>query len=230
MARLKNTITDKTINRKALTFATEVVSNVINTNLEQAPTDTVQDEITAAGLESEQSAADKLSFLLKAITAVKQDIECKLADLTYEVVCHAGDFTNPFTVPDDTWTLIPFKTIYYQPTTGTFLDGEFTATKTGYYDVDVFFYDKDLITPIVELGLRIGGDFDAYLADYCTIGTEKLKLQGSRKVYCRAGQKIYAQLYQNSGGNIEFNSVAYPGTDGYISISFAGSYRAANNL
>lgn len=230
MARLKNTILDKTVNRKALTFAADIVSNTVNTNLEQVAGDNVVEQIDAAGLESEQSAVDKLAFLLKSITAAKQDIECKLADLTYEVVCHAGDFTNPFTVPDDTWTLIPFKTIYYQPSTGTFLDGEFTATKTGYYDVDVFFYDKDIVTPIVELGLRIGGDFDGFLADYCTIGTDKLKLQGSRKVYCRAGQKIYAQLYQNSGVDIEFNSVAYPGTDGYISISFAGSYRAATNL
>jgi hypothetical protein len=124
--------------------------------------------------------------------------------------------------------LIPFKTIYYTPTTGTFLDGEFTAAKTGFYQVDVFFYDKDLVMPVVELGLRIGGDFDGFLADYCTIGTDKLKLQGSRKVYCRAGQKIYASLYQNSGAGVEFNSVAYPGTDGYISISWVGSYRAAN--
>lgn len=230
MARLKNSSLDKTVNRKALTFATEVVSNVVNTNLEQLPADTTVDLIDAAGLESEQSAADKLAFALKTITAIKQDIECKISDLTYEVVCQAENFDAPFTVPDDTWTLIPYHTINYEPTTGTFLDGEFTASKTGYYDVDVFFYDKDIVTPVVELALRIGGDFDAYLADYCTIGTDKLKLQGSRKVYCRAGQKIYAQLYQNSGVGIDFNTVAYPGTDGYISISYAGSYRAANNI
>ena len=229
MARLKNTILDKTVNRKALTFDAEMVSNTANANLQLIEGDTVTEQIDAAGLESEQSAADKLAFLLKSITAVKQDIECKLADLTYEVVCHAGDFTNPFTVPDDTWTLIPYKTIYYTPSSGVFLDGEFTATKTGYYQVDVFFYDKDIVTPIVELGLRIGGDFDGFLADYCTIGTDKLKLQGSRKVYCRAGQKIYASLYQNSGGDVEFNSVAYPGTDGYISISYVGSFRSATN-
>jgi hypothetical protein len=228
MARLKNTVLDKQINRKALTFTAESVSNVSNTNLELPPADTVQEAIDILGLESEQSAADKLAFLMKSITAVKSDLECKLTDLTYEVVCHAGDFTAPFTVPDDTWTLIPFKTIYYTPTTGTFLDGEFTAAKTGFYQVDVFFYDKDLVMPVVELGLRIGGDFDGFLADYCTIGTDKLKLQGSRKVYCRAGQKIYASLYQNSGAGVEFNSVAYPGTDGYISISWVGSYRAAN--
>jgi len=230
MGRLKNTVLDKTVNRKALTFATEVVSNVTNTNLELAPSDGVTEQIDAAGLESEQSAGDKLAFLLKTITAVKQDIDCKISDLTYEVVCQAEGFDGQFTVPDDTWTLIPYHTVNYEPTTGTFLDGEFTASKAGYYDVDVFFYDKDLITPVVELSLRVGGDFDAYLADYCTIGTDKLKLQGSRKVYCRAGQKIYAQLYQNSGVDIDFNTVAYPGTDGYISISYAGSYRAANNI
>lgn len=230
MAKVENSISYRKNNRKSMTFETEITSNVGNANLGRTEGDTIVNQIDAAGLESEQSAGDKLAFMLQTVTAVKTDIECKLADLTYEVVCHAGDFTNPFTVPDDTWTLIPYKTIYYQPSTGTFLDGEFTATKTGYYDVDVFFYDKDIVTPIVELGLRIGGDFDGFLADYCTIGTDKLKLQGSRKVYCRAGQKIYAQLYQNSGVDIEFNSVAYPGTDGYISISFAGSYRAATNL
>lgn len=230
MAKLKNSALYNTINEKALTFRPKGSTNTVNTRLELDDTDTTIEQIDAAGLESEQSAADKLAFTLKTITAIKQDIECKISDLTYEVVCQAENFDAPFTVPDDTWTLIPYHTINYEPTTGTFLDGEFTASKTGYYDVDVFFYDKDIVTPVVELALRIGGDFDAYLADYCTIGTDKLKLQGSRKVYCRAGQKIYAQLYQNSGVGIDFNTVAYPGTDGYISISYAGSYRAANNI
>ncbi len=75
MSRLKNSSLDKTVNRKALTFATEVVSNVVNTNLEQLPADTTVDLIDAAGLESEQSAADKLAFTLETITAIKQDIE-----------------------------------------------------------------------------------------------------------------------------------------------------------
>lgn len=57
MARLKNTILDKTINRKALTFAADVVSNTVNTNLEQAPTDTITDQIEAAAASAEQRAA-----------------------------------------------------------------------------------------------------------------------------------------------------------------------------
>ena len=57
MARLKNTILDKTINRKALTFAADVVSNTVNTNLEQAPADTITDQIEAAAASAEQRAA-----------------------------------------------------------------------------------------------------------------------------------------------------------------------------
>lgn len=230
MARLKNSVQYNTVNRKALTFDAEIVSNLANTNLERVEGDTITNEIDAAGLESEISSAEKFAALMRALGCLKCELEERLEELTYEVVCHASDFTSPFTVPDDTWTLIPFETVRYSPSSGSFSAGEFTAAKTGYYQVDVFFYDKDMTLPVVELGLQIGGDYDGFLADYCTIGTEKLKLQGSRKVYCITGQKIYASLYQNSGGDVEFNSVAFPGTDGYISISYAGGIRSATNL
>ena len=227
MARLKNTILDKTINRKALTFAVDVVSNTVNTNLEQAPTDTVVDQIDAAGLESEQSAADKLAFLLAALTNVKCELESKLAE-RYEVICHADTIPTAYSVPSGATTIIPFTTLIFTPSDGSYSSPTgFTAGRSGYYDVDAKFQNANLVTPVTQVALSILGSHGGGTVDEVVMGTEIMRLQGSLKVWCDAGDNIYAALYQNSGAGILFNTLAHPGASGYISISYAGSHKAA---
>jgi hypothetical protein len=229
MARLKNTITDKSINRKALTFATEVVSNVVNTNLEQAPTDTVTDQIDAAGLESEQSAADKFAFLFRLIAAVKAELLCKLTP--YEVVCHAQEIPTAFSVPDNTLTIIPFTTLVYTPSTGSYSAATgFTVERDGYYDVDAAFQNYSLTTPVVRVFMNIGtGAGTTYQVDDVIMGTEIMRLQGSMKIWCNAGDSIRVYLLHQAGVGILFNTLAHPGATGYVSISYAGSYKAATH-
>lgn len=228
MGRLKNSTLDKSVNRKALTFATEVVSNVINTNLEQAPTDSTIDQIDAAGLESEQSAADKFAFLLKTITAIKQDIECKLADLNYNVVCHGYGLAGQFTALRGVVTVIPFNQLLYTPADGTYLNGEFTVGKSGFYDVHAHFENDILLAPAgEEMRLMIGGSNDVVECDSFIINTDRSVLQGSRVVYCKAGQKIYSGIQHTYAGDIDLNDVASPGANGYISISYSARKNAA---
>jgi len=229
MARLKNTITDKSINRKALTFATEVVSNVVNTNLEQAPTDTVTDQIDAAGLESEQSAADKFAFLFRLIAAVKAELLCKLTP--YEVVCHAQEIPTAFSVPDNTLTIIPFTTLVYTPSTGSYSAATgFTVERDGYYDVDAAFQNYSLTTPVVRVFMNIGTSAGiTYQVDDVIMGTEIMRLQGSMKIWCNAGDSIRVYLLHQAGVGILFNTLAHPGATGYVSISYAGSYKAATH-
>lgn len=228
MARLKNTILDKTINRKALTFAADVVSNTVNTNLEQAPTDTVIDQIGAAGLESEQSAVDKLSFMMQMLTAAICSIECKLSELTYNVACHGYGLAGQFTALQGVTTVIPFNQLLYTPADGTYLNGEFTVAKTGFYDVHAHFENDLLLAPAgEEMRLMIGGSNDVVECDSFIINTDRSVLQGSRVVYCAAGQKIYSGIQHTYLGDIDLNDVASPGANGYISISYSARQTAA---
>lgn len=228
MARLKNTILDKTINRKALTFAADVVSNTVNTNLEQAPTDTVIDQIDAAGLESEQSAVDKLSFMMQMLTAAICSIECKLSELTYNVACHGYGLAGQFTALQGVTTVIPFNQLLYTPADGTYLNGEFTVAKTGFYDVHAHFENDLLLAPVgEEMRLMIGGSNDVVECDSFIINTDRSVLQGSRVVYCAAGQKIYSGIQHTYLGDIDLNDVASPGANGYISISYSARQTAA---
>lgn len=226
MARLKNTILDKTVNRKALTFAADVVSNTVNTNLEQVAGDNVVEQIDAAGLESEQSAADKFAFLLAALTNVKCELESKLAE-RYEVICHADTAPITFSVPSGATTTIPFSNLIYTPSDGHYSLGHFFVNKAGYYDVDVRFLCPPKTAPVTLISLSILGSFGGGTVDEVIIGTEILRLQGSLKIYCEVGDSIYAAVYQNSGVTILFSAAADTQAAGYISISYAGSHKAA---
>ena len=228
MARLKNTILDKTINRKALTFAADVVSNTVNTNLEQVAGDNVVEQIDAAGLESEQSAVDKLSFMMQMLTAAICSIECKLSELTYNVACHGYGLAGQFTALQGVTTVIPFNQLLYTPADGTYLNGEFTVAKTGFYDVHAHFENDLLLAPAgEEMRLMIGGSNDVVECDSFIINTDRSVLQGSRVVYCAAGQKIYSGIQHTYLGDIDLNDVASPGANGYISISYSARQTAA---
>ena len=228
MARLKNTILDKTVNRKALTFAADVVSNTVNTNLEQVAGDNVVEQIDAAGLESEQSAVDKLSFMMQMMTAAVCSLECKIAELTYNVVCHGYGLAGQFTALQGVTTVIPFNQLLYTPADGTFLNGEFTVAKTGFYDVHVAFENDLLLAPAgEEMRLMIGGSNDVVECDSFIINTDRSVLQGSRVVYCAAGENIYSGIQHTYLGDIDLNDVASPGANGYISISYSARQTAA---
>lgn len=227
MGKLKNSIQYKTINRKALTFIAEEVSNVSNTNLEKKPADVIIEQIDAAGLESEKSAAGKMAVLWKLIAAAKKEILCKILDMFYEVICHASGIPTAFSVPNNTNTIIPFNVLVYTPSTGSYSVAGFTAARSGYYDVDVRFENANLTTPVTQITLLIWGTNGGVPVDEVIMGTEIMRLQGSLKIWCAAGDRIYAALYQNSGAGILFNTLAHPGASGYISISYAGSPKAA---
>lgn len=230
MGKLKNSIQYKTINRKALTFIAEEVSNVSNTNLEKKPGDVIIEQIDAAGLESEKSAAGKMAFLMKMLYNLKRELLCKIND-RYEVVCHASSFAaGVWSAINGVSTVVPFNTLVYTPTDGSFSLGEFTAGRSGYYDVDVYLFNQLLTAPPGALVyLQIAGSLDIYDCDSRQINTERFYLQGSRKVWCAKGGKIYAAVRHDQVTPIDINSVVAPGADGYISISYAGTGRAANH-
>jgi len=228
MAKVENSISYRKNNRKSMTFETEIVSNVANVNLTRPQEDVVIQEIDAAGLESEQSAADKFAFLLKTITAIKQDIECKLIDLNYNVVCHGYGLAGQFTALQGVVTVIPFNQLLYTPADGTYLNGEFTVGKSGFYDVHAHFENDLLLAPVgEEMRLVIGGSNDVVECDSFIINTDRSVLQGSRVVYCKAGQKIYSGIQHTYAGDIDLNDVASPGANGYISISYSARKTAA---
>lgn len=228
MAKVENSISYRKNNRKSMTFETEIVSNVANVNLTRPQEDVVIQEIDAAGLESEQSAADKFAFLLKTITAIKQDIECKLIDLNYNVVCHGYGLAGQFTALQGVTTVIPFNQLLYTPADGTYLNGEFTVGKSGFYDVHAHFENDLLLAPVgEEMRLMIGGSNDVVECDSFIINADRSVLQGSRVVYCKAGQKIYSGIQHTYAGDIDLNDVASPGANGYISISYSARKNAA---
>ncbi len=229
MARLKNTITDKSINRKALTFAADVVSNTVNTNLEMNPADAVTNEIDVSALETANDSGNKFAFLFRLIAAVKAELLCKLTP--YEVICHAQDIPTAFSVPDNTLTIIPFATLVYTPSTGSYsAPTGFTVERDGYYDVDAAFQNYSLTTPVVRVFMNIGTSAGiTYQVDDVIMGTEIMRLQGSMKIWCNAGDSIQVYLLHQAGVGILFNTLAHPGAAGYVSISYAGSYKAATH-
>ena len=173
-----------------------------------------------------KDAAGKFGFLMKMLGAMKKDILCKLQP--YEVICHATTVPTAFSVPNNTNTIIPFSSLVYTPTDGSYagLSG-FTAGRSGYYDVDARFENANLTTPVTQITLLIFGTNGGVPVDEVIMGTEIMRVQGSLKIWCKAGDSIYAALYQNSGGGILFNTLAHPGASGYISISYAGSRKSA---
>lgn len=228
MGKLKNSTLYNSINEKALTFRPKGNTNTVNTRLELDDTDTTIDQIDAAGLESEQSAADKFAFLMKTLTAVKTDLECKLADLNYNVACHGYGLAGQFTALQGVVTVIPFNQLLYTPADGTYLNGEFTVGKSGFYDVHAHFENDLLLAPAgEEMRLMIGGSNDVVECDSFIINTDRSVLQGSRVVYCKAGQKIYSGIQHTYAGDIDLNDVASPGANGYISISYSARKNAA---
>ena len=228
MGKLQNSILYNTVNEKALTFRPKGSTNSVNTRLELTEEDNVTDAINTAGLESEQSAVDKLSFMWQMISAAVCNLECKLAELTYNVVCHGYGFAGQFTALQGLVTVIPFNQLLYTPTDGTFLNGEFTVAKSGFYDVHAHFENDLLLAPAgEEMRLMIGGSNDVVECDSFIINTDRSVLQGSRVVYCTAGQKIYSGIQHTYLGDIDLNDVASPGANGYISISYSARQTAA---
>lgn len=228
MGKVANSVSYRSNNRKSMTFETEIVSNISNVNLTRPQEDVVTQEIDAAGLESEQSAVDKLSFMMQMLTAAICSIECKLTELTYNVVCHGYGFAGQFTALQGVVTVIPFNQLLYTPADGTYLNGEFTVAKTGFYDVHAHFENDLLLAPAgEEMRLMIGGSNDVVECDSFIINTDRSVLQGSRVVYCAAGQKIHSGIQHTYLGDIDLNDVASPGANGYISISYSARQNAA---
>ena len=174
-----------------------------------------------------KDAADRMGFLMKMINVLKTELLCKLAH--YEVICHAQDIPTAFSVPDNTLTVIPFYTLVYTPTDGSYsaVTG-FTAGRAGYYDVDAAFQNYSLTTPVVRVFMNIGTSAGiTYQVDDVIMGTEIMRLQGSMKIWCNEGDSIRVYLLHQAGVGILFNTLAHPGASGYISISYAGSEKAA---
>lgn len=175
-----------------------------------------------------KDAAGKFGFLMKMLGAMKKDILCKLTP--YEVVCHAQDIPTAFSVPDNTLTIIPFTTLVYTPSTGSYsAPTGFTVERDGYYDVDAAFQNYSLTTPVVRVFMNIGTSGITYQVDDVIMGTEIMRLQGSMKIWCNAGDSIRVYLSHQAGVGILFNTLAHPGATGYVSISYAGSYKAATH-
>lgn len=231
MTIIKNSVNLNTVNEKALTFEIDKEGgSEYNQSLEVRDGDTITNTIDAKGLESEISAMQKLAAAFLAIAALKCELLDAIAEANYSVVCHAEAFAAPFTAPNGVSTVIPYSDLVYNPTDGSFLAGEFTAGRSGYYDVSAFFENDLLAAPAnVNLWLQIGGSFDGCDVDHCQITTDLVYLQGSRVVYCDAGGKIAASIRHDSATDVDLNSVAYPGASGYISISYSGTIYAANN-
>lgn len=228
MPKVSNSVNLYSVNRKATTFDGKGGGTQVNSYIQKPPADVVQDKIDLAGLESEQSAADKLGFLIKMISAVKADLLCKLTP--YEVICHAMDIPTAFSVPDNTTTIIPFTTLLYTPSTGTYsAPTGFQVAKSGYYDVDAAFQNYSLTTPTTRVFLNIGTSAVSYQVDDVIMGTEIMRLQGSMKIWCEKDDYIRAFLLHQAGTGILFNTLAHPGASGYISISYAGSHKAASH-
>lgn len=231
MTIIKNSLNLNTVNEKALTFEIgKEGGSEYNQALEVREGDTITNTIDAKGLESEISAMEKLAAAFLAIAALKCELLDAITEANYSVVCHADDFAEPFTAFTGVSTTIPYHVVRYEPTDGSFLDGEFTAGRSGYYDVSAFFENDLLVAPAnVNLWLLIGGSFDSCDVGHCQITTDLVYLQGSRVVYCEAGGIISASIRHDSGTDVDLNSETYPGASGYISISWCANIHAANN-
>lgn len=215
----------KSIDRKSQTFTqTGNGGGSFVRQVVQAVQDNAAD-ITSP--ESMKDAANKMGFLMKMINVLKTELLCKLAH--YEVICHAQDIPTAFSVPDNTLTIIPFYTLVYTPSDGSYSAATgFTAGRAGYYDVDAAFQNYSLTTPVVRVFMNIGTSAGiTYQVDDVIMGTEIMRVQGSMKIWCDEGDSIRAYLLHQAGVGILFNTLAHPGASGYISISYAGSEKAA---
>jgi hypothetical protein len=229
MAKLLNSYQYNTINRKALTFDAEIVSNTANSKMQVTEGDNITQLIDTQGLESEKSAAGKMGMLMSMINAAYSQALCKLND-RYEVICHAESIPTSFSVPDNANTIIPFTTLVYTPATGSYSPPTgFRVARSGYYDVDVMFQNYNLTTPVVRVFLVIGNTVSWYGVGDVVMGTEQMRVQGSMKIWCEKDDYIRAGLFHQAGVTILFNTLAHPGAGGYISISYAGSEKAASH-
>ena len=220
----------KSIDRNSQTFTqTGAGGGSFSRQVVQAADKAVQDKIDLSALETGKDAGNKFAFLFRLIAAVKAELLCKLTP--YEVVCHAQDIPTAFSVPDNTLTIIPFTTLVYTPSTGSYsAPTGFTVERDGYYDVDAAFQNYSLTTPVVRVFMNIGTSAGiTYQVDDVIMGTEIMRLQGSMKIWCNAGDSIRVYLLHQAGVGILFNTLAHPGATGYVSISYAGSYKAATH-
>lgn len=167
----------------------------------------------------------------RLVKAAFDKIMCYIEEIKpYEVVCHADTLPVPFNVPVATDTTIPFTTVQYEPTDGSFSAGQFTAGRSGYYDVDVMIINEGITNPNYRISLKIGGSRDVYIVDSIIIGaSDGFRMQGSRKVYCEEGGIVEAFLYHTGALTLGVNTIAHPGAYGYISIHFCGKVTAAIN-
>lgn len=230
MPKINNSQNYYTINRKALTFAADVSSRTVNTNLEVISDPVTTADIDLSNLETEQSASEKLAFAWKLITELACKIESLIADKTYSVVAHADNVYDEIPIPTGTAVTIPYHDLRFTPTDGTFVDGVFTAGKSGYYDVDCYYYDTKITPPMLAtLGISSTAD-GACEGDTTLVGSGRFKLQASRKVYLPAGGSVSAVLSHSLGTTQTFNyGTGDEAGYGYISISYCGGITAANN-
>lgn len=220
------------IRKQDLTFKLNGEINETNTALTLTPVEREAITQDLSTLETQEQSANNIAFLWKLISELACQIYNRVTELTYEVVCHAQSLPTDegFAVPTGTATKIPFNTVRYRPTDGSFLEGEFTAGRSGYYDVDVYYTDT-ITTPITRVWLGIAGGSDASDNDSLTINADYFQLQASRKIYCPKGGNIHAYLRHAYGFNITFNDRgADKHGDGFISISWAGSKKSATNI
>lgn len=216
----------QSIDRNALTFKMFGAGSVQFTNAAKKVADVA---ITDAELASAKGLAAKTAFLIRLIYNLKKELLCKINASKYEIICHASSFAaGVWSAVNGVSTVVPFNTIVYQPWEGSFSLGVFTVVKAGFYDVDVYLFNQLLTNPPgANVWLQIASNYDIYDCDSREINTERFYLQGSRKVWCPAGGIIYAAVRHDQVTPIDINSVAAPGADGYISISYAGSGKAA---
>ena len=230
MPKIKNSENFYTINRNALTFVTDVSSSTVNTALQVVNEAITPADIDLSNLETEQSATDKLNFAWKLISELACKIESLVADKTYSVVCHADNVYDEIPIATGASVTIPFHDLRFTPSDGTFTDGVFTAGKSGYYDVDCYYYDTKTTPPMVAtLGISSTAD-GACEGDTTIIGSGRFKLQASRKVYLPAGGSVSAVLSHSLGTTQTFNyGTGDEAGKGYISISYCGDLTAATN-
>lgn len=216
--------------RKSMTFDIQSTGASGGLSLTQIIDNAVTKQADITGLESEESAGNKLAFAWKLISALACKLESLVAERTYEVVCRAD--TLPFiqfVAFDNTSTAIPFQTKAFNPTDGNFLAGLFYPNKAGYYHVDARFVNGNVTAHNDQIWLQIIGGTGGGDVDSVVMNTGLMQMQGSVIVYSSGTtQPIGAYIrLANHGYNIAFNAVAAPPPSGYLSIHYCGSVHAA---
>lgn len=219
----------QSVDRNSLTFKLLGTSSTAFTS---AAKTVAEDVVNDSELASAKGLAQKTAFLMRLIYNLKKELLCKINASKYEIICHASSFAaGVWSAPNGISTVVPFNTIVYRPWEGSFSLGVFTVVKAGFYDVDVYLFNRLLTNPPGAIvWLQIASNYDIYDCDSRQINTERFYLQGSRKVWVPAGGIIYAAVRHDQVTPIDINSVAAPGADGYISISYAGSGKAAKPI